>query len=176
MIQFETAPNQKVVHERFGVHIDFAHRTFRWDSEANIKAHVHCVIIGFSAAENAKTKVIFDNQTDRTCRNCRTINAYLTDAPDVFVESCNKPLCDVPEMTTGNRPADGGHLIIEAEEYDDFIAREPGTLPSMQGTRSLLGLLNMLPKPCRAFPPLFTGLWVCCSFPTTLDRACWPVL
>ena len=38
----------KPLYERFGVHIDFAHRTFRWDSEANIKAHVHCVIVGFS--------------------------------------------------------------------------------------------------------------------------------
>ena len=32
------------------ISIRFAHRTFRWDSEAHIKAHVHCVIIGFSAS------------------------------------------------------------------------------------------------------------------------------
>ena len=115
----------KPLYERFGVHIDFAHRTFRWDSEANIKAHVHCVIIGFSAAENAKTKVIFDNQTDRTCRNCRTINAYLTDAPDVFVESCNKPLCDVPEMIYGNKPTDGGFLFLTLEEKNDAVNNEP---------------------------------------------------
>lgn len=113
------------LYERFNVHIDFAHRTFRWDSEANIKAHVHCVIIGFSAAENAKTKVIFDNQTDRTCRNCRTINAYLTDAPDVFVESCNKPLCDVPEMIYGNKPTDGGFLFLTLEEKNDAVNNEP---------------------------------------------------
>ena len=115
----------KPLYERFGVHIDFAHRTFRWDSEANIKAHVHCVIIGFSAAENAKTKVIFDNQTDRTCRNCRTINAYLTDAPNVFVESCNKPLCDVPEMIYGNKPTDGGFLFLTLEEKNDAVNNEP---------------------------------------------------
>ncbi len=135
----------KPLYERFNVHIDFAHRTFRWDSEANIKAHVHCVIIGFSAAENAKTKVIFDNQTDRSCR---TINAYLTDAPDVFVESCNKPLCDVPEMTTGNRPADGGHLIIEAEEYDDFIAREPGAIPYIKKLVGAAEFINNKKRYC----------------------------
>ena len=34
-----------------GLEIDFAHRTFRWDSEATEKAHVHCVIVGFHVGE-----------------------------------------------------------------------------------------------------------------------------
>lgn len=110
----------------FGIHIDFAHRTFRWDSEANLKAHVHCVIIGFSCSENKKKKMIFLNENQ--CVAAKNINAYLLDADNAWVESRPKPLCTVPLMTTGNRPADGGHLIIEAEEYDSFIKKEPNAV------------------------------------------------
>jgi hypothetical protein len=112
----------KPLYERFGIHIDFAHRTFRWDSEANIKAHVHCVIVGFSVAPNPKSRQLYSSDQMQVVSN---INAYLMEAPNVFIQSRKKPLFEVPEMTTGNRPADGGHLIIEADEYDDFIKKEP---------------------------------------------------
>ena len=103
----------KPLYDRFGIHIDFAHRTFRWDSEASIKAHVHCVIVGFSPAPNQAPKRIYTMERYQEAEN---INPYLLDAPNAFVDSRNKPICDVPLMTTGNRPADGGHLIIEADE------------------------------------------------------------
>lgn len=115
----------KPLYDRFGVHIDFAHRTFRWDSEASLKAHVHCVIVGFSIAENKADRRLFDNDNGKVVRN---INPFLVDAPNVFIESRSTPICDVPKMTTGNRPADGGHLIIEAEDYADFIKREPNAV------------------------------------------------
>ncbi len=115
----------KPLYDRFGIHIDFAHRTFRWDSEASLKAHVHCVIVGFSVADNYSQKVLFDSEQYKYVDN---INAYLVNASDVFIESRNKPICSVPEMTTGNRPADGGHLIIEDEDYDNFIKNEPQAL------------------------------------------------
>lgn len=111
----------KPLYERFNVHIDFAHRTFIWNSEANDKAHVHCVIVGYSTAASTKPKKLFSDDSFHIVEN---INAYLTDAPDIFIESRKKPLCNALVMTTGNRPADGGHLIIEANDYDDFIARE----------------------------------------------------
>ena len=114
----------KPLKDLFNIKIDFAHRTFRWDSEASIKAHVHCVIVGFSCEDkkDKKDKIIFDNDKVIHANN---INAYLLDAPDVYIESRNAPLCNVPEMVTGNRPADGGNLIIEAKDYADFINREP---------------------------------------------------
>lgn len=112
----------KPLYERFNVHIDFAHRTFIWNSEANDKAHVHCVIVGYSTAASTKPKKLFSDDSFHIVEN---INAYLTDAPDIFIESRKKPLCNALVMTTGNRPADGRHLIIEANDYDDFIAREP---------------------------------------------------
>ena len=109
------------LYDRFGIHIDFAHRTFIWDSEADQKAHVHCVIVGFSAGM-VGPRTIYTDGEPMTAGN---ISPYLIDAPDVFIESRKHPLCNVPEMTTGNRPADGGHLIIEQEDYDEFIRKEP---------------------------------------------------
>lgn len=107
-----------------GVHIDFAHRTFRWDSEAKIKAHVHCVIVGFSVAPNTKAKVIYSSDRPQVATN---INAYLLDADNVFVESRNKPLCDVPAIGIGNKPIDGGNYLFTKEEMVEFIIKEPAS-------------------------------------------------
>ena len=112
----------KPLFEEDGIHIDFAHRTFRWDSEASLKAHVHCVIIGFSIAENKSSKIIFDGGIERVVSN---INAYLMDAPNTFVISRSKPICDIPAIRKGNQPTDGGHLIIEGKELDSFLNNEP---------------------------------------------------
>ena len=112
----------KPLYDRFNIHVDFAHRTFRWDSEASIKAHVHCVIVGFSTAPNYKQKQLYSSERFQLVDN---INFYLIEAPTVFVESRNKPICDIPSMTTGNRPADGGHLIIENDEIEEFLKKEP---------------------------------------------------
>ena len=113
----------KPLKEMFGVHIDFAYRTFRWDSEASLTAHVHCVIIGFSEVNNHDTKLLFDNGQIIEAKN---INGYLCDAPDIFIVSNTKTkTSSIPIMTTGNRPADGGHLIIENDEYNDFVTQEP---------------------------------------------------
>ena len=78
-----------------GVHIDFAHRTFRWDSEASIKAHVHCVIVGFSTAPNYKQKQLYSSERMQLVNN---INAYLMDAPDIFIESRKSPICEVAKI------------------------------------------------------------------------------
>lgn len=159
----------KPMFEHFGMHFDFAYRTFRWDSEANIKAHVHCVIIGFSCKKECHTdsqaakaaisitsmqneakphselltqfqkesKKDFPLGKSNPCGNkkiflnesqfieAKNINGYLLDAPDIFIENSKKPLCDVPEMQKGSIPVDGGNLIIEAEDYEDFINKEP---------------------------------------------------
>ena len=105
-----------------GVHIDFAHRTFRWDSEASIKAHVHCVIIGFSTAPNSKPKIIYSSERPQIVRN---INGYLLNAENIFIESRNKPICDVPLIGIGNQPIDGGYYLFKEKEKIDFIKKEP---------------------------------------------------
>ena len=107
-----------------GVHIDFAYRTFRWDSEAKSKAHVHCVIIGFSTAVNPAERRIYSGDRYQVAKN---INGYLLDGDNVFIESRNKPLCNVPEIGIGNKPIDGGFYLFEKEEMEDFIKKEPAS-------------------------------------------------
>ena len=105
-----------------GVHIDFAHRTFRWDSEASIKAHVHCVIVGFSESPNTVKKQLFDNGSVKIVEN---INGYLVEAEDIVIESRTKSLCDIPKIGIGNKPIDGGFYLFEETEMVDFIKKEP---------------------------------------------------
>ena len=116
----------KPLYERFHVSIYFAWRTFKWNSESNSQAAVHCVIIGFADFEKAGEKVLYDEEGRKAVEE---INPYLIALAPVFVEPRNKPLCDIPAMETGNRPADGGALIIEAKDYPAFIKAEPKALP-----------------------------------------------
>ena len=106
-----------------GLRIDFAHRTFRWDSEASLKAHVHCVIVGFSHKdEKPKELLIYDNDKKTKAGH---INAYLMDAPDVFVSSRQQSICDIPSIGIGNKPIDGGNYLFTKEEMEEFIKVEP---------------------------------------------------
>lgn len=128
-----------------GLHIDFAHRTFRWDSEAKIKAHVHCVIIGFSCAPSAKPRVIYTGGEPHTAHN---INAYLLDAENIFVESRNKPLCPVPEIGIGNQPIDDGNYLFTQEEMEAFLAKEPGAAPYFHPWYGSYEFINRRPRYC----------------------------
>ena len=112
----------KPLFDRFGIHIDFAHRTFRWDSEASLKAHVHCVIIGFSVIKNKADKKLFDSDNFRIAKN---ISPYLVDSPNIFIEGRKKTLSDIPEMVYGNKPTDGGLLFLTPDEKDSIIKKEP---------------------------------------------------
>lgn len=134
----------KPLFDMFGIHIDFAYRTFKWNSEAADKAAVHCVIIGFSAMFNGE-KFIFSGERKRSVNN---INPYLVDAPDIFIESRKKTLCDVPEMNTGNRPADGGHLIISGKDYVQFIEQEPKAKPYIRRLIGSEDYINNKPRYC----------------------------
>jgi len=112
----------KPLYDRFGIHIDFAHRTFRWDSEASLLAHVHCIIIGFSIAPNISELKIFD--ADRV-QAVNHINPYLLNAPLIFVESRTTSICPSPLMGSGGKPVEGGHYIFTTQEKKDFLSKEP---------------------------------------------------
>ena len=102
--------------------IDFAYRTFRWDSEAHLKAHVHCVIIGFSTYESGRPKKIYDfNQMKSVVH----INPYLLDLDDIFVRSRKKPICNVPAMKYGNMCGNTDNFILTKEQKEEIILREP---------------------------------------------------
>ena len=112
----------KPLFEQFGIHIDFAYQTFRWDSEASAKAHVHCVIVGFSVAVNTNSKKLFIGDKLHLSNN---INAYLMDAPNVFIESRNTPLNGVLSMSSGGKPVEGGYYIFTDDEKNAFLKKEP---------------------------------------------------
>jgi hypothetical protein len=117
----------KPLFEQYGIHFDFAYRTFRWDSEADIKAHVHCVVLGFSASPNEKQKTIYLSEGQPV--RASNINGYLLDAPNVFIENRKKPLCNVPEMIKGSQPTDGGNLILSKNERDELVRNYPQIEP-----------------------------------------------
>ena len=148
----------KPLYDRFGIHIDFAHRTFRWDNEASTQAHVHCVIVGFSIAENNAPRKLFNADRPQVVKN---INAYLVDADNVFIGSRAKPICAVPEMTTGNRPADGGHLIIEQEDYEAFIKAEPSAVKYIKRLMGSVEFINNKKRWC---------LWLVGANPAEIRR------
>ena len=108
--------------EEYKLKIDFAHRTFRWESQARGSAAVHCIIVGFSRNTVRAKPHIFDADLELDAKN---INPYLVDAPNMYIGNRSKPLCDVPIMRIGNQPIDGGHYLFTDEEKQDFIIKEP---------------------------------------------------
>ena len=110
------------LYKRFGIHIDFAYRTFQWNSEALLKAAVHCVIVGFSCY-NTSNRFIYDGNRIIEAEN---INAYLLDSPDVFVTSRSQSLCPIPEISKGFQATDNGYLLLNENEKREFVIAESG--------------------------------------------------
>ena len=109
-----------------GIHIDFAHNTFRWDNEAADKAHVFCIIVGFSAEGHPKKLYIHKTPDSvETIVYPKNINAYLVDSPNVFVWNRKTPICNVQEMKSGNQPIDNGYYLFTEQEKEEFLACEP---------------------------------------------------
>ena len=149
-----------------GIVINFAHKTFRWDSEATLKAHVHCVIVGFSY-EDKKDKLLFDGDDVIKAKH---INGYLLDGPDVFVSNRSKPICDVPEMLFGNMPNDGGLLSsYTTEDRNLIIKKYPQAEPLFKfflgaqefinkKERWCLWLKGITPNVIRSIPPVYENV------------------
>ncbi len=111
----------KPLFEKYNIQIDYAHRTFNWDSEASIKAHVHCIIVGFSNKSNGQKKIYDSNRV----LYVNNISAYLTDSDNIFIESRKTPLCNIPEIHQGCKFVDGGNLILTEEEMKLLNKEEP---------------------------------------------------
>lgn len=148
-----------------GIHIQFAHRTFKWSNDGRGVAAVHCVIIGFGK-ENALRKYIFDYENFKSepiGRLAANINPYLMDAPDIVLIRRSEPICNVPRIGIGNKPIDGGYYLFTKAEKDAFIAKEPnsanlffrwlGAEEFLNGTeRWCLLLANAKPELLRSMP------------------------
>ena len=109
--------------EEQGAEIQFAYPSFIWDSDANEKAHVHCVIVGFTNRKTTKTKYLIN---DGGIKKVDHINGYLYDAPDIWLENrTNKADKSLPKMTTGSPPTDEGGLLLTVEEKDALLSKYP---------------------------------------------------
>jgi hypothetical protein len=152
---------------QYGIKIHFAHHTFPWESEARGKAHVHVVIIGFGAFEPSG-KRMYDYSLDGervTVITAKNISPYLVEGRDTTITKRTKPLADVPEMRCGNKPSDGGFLILEDEERRKLINTAPSAEKLLRkfigsqefingGQRWCLWLKDAAPSKLRAVPEI----------------------
>lgn len=104
--------------QQYKTNIIFAYRTFIWSSEATMKAHVHCVIIGICDGKFIGKKRIF---TDTRYVEAKNINPYLLDAPMILISGRSKPLDNVPEMCYGSMPIDNNNLILNEEDVQELL-------------------------------------------------------
>lgn len=128
-----------------GIVINFAWQSFVWNNEATDQAHVHVIIVGFSYQDLNEKKIYKSEQSFRIVKN---INAYLVDAKNVFITNRAKPICRVDEMIYGNKPADGGFLLLSAKEKEQLIKKEPQAeyyIRQMYGAREYI---NGIPRYC----------------------------
>jgi hypothetical protein len=112
---------------KYHIKIHFAHRTFKWSNEAKGNAAVYCVIIGFANYDTVN-KSIFEYEDIKGEAHevkAKNINPYLVDAKDILITKRTNPLCNVPKMSFGNMPLDGGHLLLSEEEKNEFLLKEP---------------------------------------------------
>ena len=120
------------------IKINFAYRSFKWNSESKDKAGVHCVIIGFGK-KSREIKKIYPNEMQSIV--AENINPYLVEAPSILIENRKKPICNVPEIKFGSMPVDGGNLILEKEDVDELLAENPANAEMI---REFLGAAEFL--------------------------------
>jgi len=133
----------KPLQELFNIQIQFGWRSFIWDSEASLKAHVHCVIIGFSQSTTRQKKIFIDSSH---YKNVNNINGYLLDADNVYISNRNRPICDVPVMSVGNQPIDGGFYLFSDEEKAEFIKEEPQSAEFFRDFYGAKEFINRSPR------------------------------
>lgn len=108
----------------YDVQIIFAYDTFKWNSEATLKANVHVVIIGFVNKNNDYDNYKYLYVNDKV-KLAYKINGYLVEASEAFIKNRTKPICESPKMSFGNMPRDGGGFILNEEEKKRLIDEEP---------------------------------------------------
>ena len=141
-------------------HIDFAYRTFTWDSESKDKAQVHCVVVGFSCANNSKPKKIFDDGLEIIAQN---INGYLIDGPNIYALKRNAPISpNVPIMIYGSEPREGGFLLLSVEEREELLRESPAMEKYIRRFMSANDFINDLTRYC---------LWLKDAAPSVLRKS-----
>lgn len=148
---------------QYKVKLHFAHRTFRWSNEAKGKAAVHVVIIGFSNYDIPRKPLYSYNDIggEPVLEFVPNINPYLVAGNDVLIRNRTEPICNVPRMVWGNQPRDGGHLLMDSDEKEELLSKEPG---AKQYVRRFIGgyeLANNVERYC---------LWLKDAAPSDLKK------
>ena len=160
IIQGKQAPEiWKVLFNDFHIFINYGYRSFEWNNEAANKAKVDVVIVGFSTKED-KNPTIYDEQKIISAKH---INQYMYDSDNIFIDTTRKYIEAMPKMKTGNRPADGGALILSPKEAKELVNEEPQSkqfIKKLTGSKEFitgkyrycLWLVNVTPKQLRSMP------------------------
>jgi type II restriction/modification system DNA methylase subunit YeeA len=108
---------------KYGVKIHFAHRTFKWSNEAKGNAAVFCVIVGFANYDTNQKRIFEyeDVKGEAHELKVKNINPYLVDAKEILIDKRTSPLCNVPKMTKGSSPTDGGFLLLDENEKIELL-------------------------------------------------------
>jgi hypothetical protein len=149
---------------KYKIKIHFAHRTFKWSNEAKGNAAVFCVIVGF-ANFDTHYKRIFEYEDIKGEAHeikAKNINPYLVDAKDIFVAKRRKPICNIPEISFGSMPNDGGNFLFTDAEKNEFLANEPNSEKFFKPLISAHEFLNDHKRWC---------LWLNNANPTELKEA-----
>lgn len=149
----------KPLYDLFKIHIDFAYKSFVWNSEANNKANVHCIIVGFSSTKEEIKRILYYSEHKKEVKN---INAYLVEAPTVLVEKRSNPICDVPKMVYGNKPTDGGYLFLSQEDYQFLSENEPKSLKYVRQIYGATEYINNKTRYC---------LWLVNASPSDIKKS-----
>lgn len=99
----------------------FAHTSFLWSNLASNKAAVTCVILGLSAQHSSDKKLFGDD----IVRNVANISPYLVATDTVIVAKRSRTISDIGQMQSGNKPTDGGNLVLSSEEKNRIITSAP---------------------------------------------------
>ncbi len=136
--------------QRFNVKIHFAHRTFKWSNEAKSNAAVYCVIIGFATFDTTNKSIFeYENISGEPHEiKVKNINPYLIDYKDLFILKRRKPICDIPEISFGSMPNDGGNFIFSDEQKEEFLKLEPEAKKFLKPLLSAHEFLNGLERWC----------------------------
>ncbi|WP_421938296.1 class I SAM-dependent DNA methyltransferase [Pedobacter sp.] len=149
--------------EEYGIKIHFAHRTFKWTNEAKGNAGVYCIIVGFASFDTASKKLYEyeDIKGEPHEVQARNINPYLIDAKDILVVKQSNPISNVPKMSFGNMPLDGGNLLMTDEEKDALLSIHPNSEPFIKPLISAYEYLNGFHRWC---------LWLVDADPSIVNK------
>lgn len=127
-----------------GLEISFAHRPFHWSNLATANAGVTVVIVGIATARSSK-KVLFDGDEKRTVEN---IGPYLIPVGNVIVQKAPRPRNGLPRMDYGNKPTDGGNLILDRCAKDKLLVAHPGAARFIKAYVGSTEFINGVPRFC----------------------------